>query len=125
MVRPSTPCRFWLEDPHHSPPPTFPFGSHPPTLTLSFWTNEGQIFKIKLYSDVDMKLVTAAIIRDGENIHVVRRAPGEKLAGFRELPGGKVEQSETLQDCLERELFEELKIATKVSDIVAVAAFKY
>ena len=72
-----------------------------------------------------MKLVTAAVIRDGENILVVRRAPGEKLAGFWEFPGGKVEQSETLQECLERELFEELNIATKVSDIVAVSKYNY
>jgi 8-oxo-dGTP diphosphatase len=55
-----------------------------------------------------MKLVTAAIIRDGENILVVRRGPREKLAGFWEFPGGKVEHPETLQECLERELFEEL-----------------
>ena len=49
-----------------------------------------------------MKLVTAAIIRDDENILVVRRGPGEKLAGFWEFPGGKVEHLETLQECLER-----------------------
>ena len=72
-----------------------------------------------------MKLVTAAIIRDGKNILVVRRGLGEKLAGFWEFPGGKVEQSETLQECLERELFEELNIATKVSGIVAVSDYKY
>ena len=72
-----------------------------------------------------MKLVTAAIIRDGENILVVRRGPGEKLAGFWEFPGGKVEHPETLQECLERELFEELDIATKVTDVVAVSDYKY
>jgi 8-oxo-dGTP pyrophosphatase MutT (NUDIX family) len=42
-----------------------------------------------------MKLVTAANIRDGKNIHVVRRAPGEKLAGFWEFPGGTVDEEET------------------------------
>jgi len=72
-----------------------------------------------------MKLVTAAIIRDDENILVVRRGPGEKLAGFWEFPGGKVEHPETLQECLERELFEELDIATKVTDVVAVSDYKY
>ena len=72
-----------------------------------------------------MKLVTAAIIRDGENILVVRRGPREKLAGFWEFPGGKVEHPETLQECLERELFEELDIATKVTDVVAVSDYKY
>ena len=35
-----------------------------------------------------MKLVTAAIIRDGEDILVVRRGAGEMLAGFWEFPGG-------------------------------------
>lgn len=72
-----------------------------------------------------MKLVTAAIIRDGENILVVRRGPREKLAGFWEFPGGKVEHPETLQESLERELFEELDIATKVTDVVAVSDYKY
>jgi 8-oxo-dGTP diphosphatase len=72
-----------------------------------------------------MKLVTAAIIRDGEKILVVRRGPGEKLAGFWEFPGGKVEHPETLQECLERELFEELDIATKVTDVVAVSDYHY
>ena len=72
-----------------------------------------------------MKLVTAAIIRDGENILVVRRGQGEKLAGFWEFPGGKVENPETLQECLERELFEELDIATKVTNVVAVSDYKY
>ena len=72
-----------------------------------------------------MKLVTAAIIRDGENILVVRRGQGETLAGFWEFPGGKVELPETLQECLERELFEELDIATKVTSVVAVSDYKY
>ena len=72
-----------------------------------------------------MKLVTAAIIRDGENILVVRRGQGETLAGFWEFPGGKVELPETLQECLERELFEELDVATKVTNVVAVSDYKY
>jgi 8-oxo-dGTP diphosphatase len=72
-----------------------------------------------------MKLVTAAIIRDGANILVVRRGQGETLAGYWEFPGGKVELPETLQECLERELFEELDIATKVTNVVAVSDYKY
>jgi len=60
-----------------------------------------------------MKLVTAAIIRDGEDIQVVRRGAGEMLAGYWELAGGPVEHPETLQECLERELFAVLVIATK------------
>ena len=61
-----------------------------------------------------IKLVTAAIIRDGEKYFVARRGPAEKLSGFWEFPGGKVEENETLQDCLKRELKEELGIDTNV-----------
>ena len=72
-----------------------------------------------------MKLVTAAIVRDGDTVMVVRRGPGEKLAGHWEFPGGKVEASETLQECLEREMFEELDVVTKVSEVVAVSDYRY
>jgi len=72
-----------------------------------------------------MKLVTAAIVRDGDTVMVVRRGPAEKLAGHWEFPGGKVESSETLQECLEREMFEELDVVTKVTEVVAVSDYRY
>ena len=71
------------------------------------------------------KLVTAAIIRDGEDILVVRRGAGEMLAGYWEFPGGPVEHPETLQECLERELFAVLDIATKAGPVVAVCDHEY
>lgn len=72
-----------------------------------------------------MKLVTAAIIRDGEDILVVRRGAGEVLAGFWEFPGGPVEHPETLQECLERELFAVLDIATKAGPVIVVCDHEY
>jgi 8-oxo-dGTP diphosphatase len=72
-----------------------------------------------------MKLVTAAIIRDGEDILVVRRGAGEMLAGFWEFPGGPVEHPETLQECLERELFAVLDIAPKAGQVIAVCDHAY
>ncbi len=72
-----------------------------------------------------MKLVTAAIIRDSEDILVVRRGAGEMLAGFWEFPGGPVEHPETLQECLERELFALLDIATKAGQVIAVHDHDY
>lgn len=72
-----------------------------------------------------MKLVTAAIIRDGEDILVVRRGAGEMLAGFWEFPGGPVEHPETLQECLERELFAVLDIAIKAGQVIAVCDHEY
>ena len=72
-----------------------------------------------------MKLVTAAIIRDGEDILVVRRGAGEMLAGFWEFPGGPVEHPETLQECLERELLAVLDVATKAGPVIAVCDHAY
>jgi 8-oxo-dGTP diphosphatase len=42
-----------------------------------------------------MKVVTAAIIFSDQKVLLTRRGPSEKLAGFWEFPGGKVEDEET------------------------------
>jgi len=72
-----------------------------------------------------MKIVTAAIIRKENKILVARRAPGEKLAGFWEFPGGKLEEGETLQECLERELEEEFGIVTKSGRELTSSVYEY
>ncbi len=58
-----------------------------------------------------MKEVTAAVITREGKILLLRRAPGQKHAGFWEFPGGKTEPGETPQACLARELQEELNIS--------------
>ncbi len=54
--------------------------------------------------------VAAGLIHHGGRYLIARRKPGVHLAGFWEFPGGKRETGETLEDCLRRELFEELGI---------------
>ena len=49
-----------------------------------------------------MKLVTAAIIQNEDKYFIARRGPSEKLSGYWEFPGGKVEEGESLSDCLRR-----------------------
>ena len=66
-----------------------------------------------------MKQVTAAIIIQNGNVLLTRRSPGESLPGYWEFPGGKIEDGETPQVCLERELKEELCITTKAGQIIA------
>ena len=52
--------------------------------------------------------VCGAVIRRGSKILICGRAPGTKLAGYKEFPGGKAEPGETLWECLRREIREEL-----------------
>jgi 8-oxo-dGTP diphosphatase len=59
-------------------------------------------------------VVTAAIIQKEDCILLARRSFGEKLAGFWEFPGGKVENGETPEACLARELDEELRISVRI-----------
>ena len=63
-----------------------------------------------------MKVVEVAaglIYREGRYL-IARRNPGVHLAGFWEFPGGKREAGETLEECLQRELFEELNVRIDV-----------
>jgi len=72
-----------------------------------------------------MKTVTAAIIVRAGNVFLTRRGPKERLAGYWEFPGGKVEDGEQLAECLERELLEELGLRTKAGDVLAESEFHY
>ena len=53
-----------------------------------------------------MKHVSAAVIIINQKVLITRCSLNQKLAGFWEFPGGKLEQNETPQQCLERELKE-------------------
>ncbi len=54
--------------------------------------------------------VAAGLIQGNGRYLIARRKPGVHLAGFWEFPGGKRETGESLAECLQRELLEELNI---------------
>jgi mutator protein MutT len=54
--------------------------------------------------------VAAAVIEHDDRYLVTRRKAGTHLAGLWEFPGGKCESDESLEQCLTRELREELCI---------------
>lgn len=64
-------------------------------------------------------IVTAAVIRDGDKVLVAERQGGP-LAGKWEFPGGKLEPGESPDQCLAREIKEELGLAVRVDDIFAI-----
>lgn len=56
-------------------------------------------------------LVAAAALIDGDNrVLIAQRPEGKSMAGLWEFPGGKVEDGERPEECLIRELMEELSI---------------
>lgn len=69
--------------------------------------------------------VTAAYIPENDSVLLCRRAMNQKLAGFWEFPGGKVEDGESYAECLARELFEELGLETVVGSVVAESTHAY
>ena len=73
-----------------------------------------------------MKRVSAGVAIKEGTVLIPRRKPIEKLAGFGKFSGGKVEEGETPQECLERELYEELvvKAGMRVSRIYSIFNLK-
>lgn len=71
------------------------------------------------------KLVTAAVIQRNGTVLLARRSPRDKLAGFWEFPGGKVEKGETPEECLARELHEELGIVARIGEKCAESLHQY
>ena len=70
-------------------------------------------------------MVIAAIVERENLILLTQRLPESHLAGYWEFPGGKVEPNESEEECLMRELAEELSIDVEVGDLVAESHYTY
>lgn len=74
--------------------------------------------KLPQESIVKMILVTCAIIKKKGKILLARRSANQKLAGKWEFPGGKIEDGESPEECLKRELGEEFGIWVEVGRFI-------
>lgn len=79
-----------------------------------------EIFKANKVIDV-----TAGIIENAGKILIAKRRKGKHLEGFWEFPGGKIEDGESPEECLVRELEEEFAIEVRVLSFVGKSLFKY
>lgn len=71
------------------------------------------------------KLVAAAVVHlDGKTL-ITRRAPGQNLEGLWEFPGGKVEHEESAQQCITRELREELGVESVAGEMLTTTTYAY
>jgi len=58
-------------------------------------------------------------------VFVCRRKEGKSLGGFWEFPGGKIQDSETQQESLKRELIEELEMEISIDTFVGSSIHDY
>jgi len=73
-----------------------------------------------------MRIVTAGIIKNYlDEVLIVRRGHDESLQGYWEFPGGKKEDNENEEECLKRELSEELGIDVEVGKFVSESHYVY
>lgn len=68
--------------------------------------------------------VAAAIIRDGNKILATQRNHGEFAGGW-EFPGGKIEEGETSEMAVQREIKEELDVIIAVGERIHTIEYDY
>ena len=68
--------------------------------------------------------VVAAVIRDRDKIFATARGYGDYKGGW-EFPGGKIEEGETPQEALVREIREELDVDIAVGQLIDTIEYDY
>ena len=73
-----------------------------------------------------MKIVGTAIIVDDKGRILIGQRPEDKaLPGLWEFPGGKLEEGETIEQCIKREIYEELNVHCEVGKFLLTVSKEY
>jgi A/G-specific adenine glycosylase len=87
--------------------------------------NQNELPLRKLKAAIPHYIVTAGVMRRDDSVLLCQRPQNALLAGLWEFPGGKLEENETLQQALLRELQEELEIPVVVNEKIGVYEHAY
>ena len=108
---------------------------HRPSCLLCPWQTYCVAYRQNLQSELPMtesraplphKQIGVAVIYDSDGrILIDRRKQEGLLGGLWEFPGGKIEPNETFEDCVRREIKEELDIEIEVIDPLIVIDHTY
>jgi len=71
-----------------------------------------------------IEVAAGLVFRDGRLL-ITQRRPEDHLGGLWEFPGGKREREETFEECLRRELEEELGIEVEVGELFESVEYDY
>ena len=94
--------------------------------SASYPVDPSKQFKGLLFSSEPLVDVTAAVIGGADGrILVCSRPAGKHMAGKWEFPGGKIEPGETPEDCIRREIREELGMEIAVGPVLTVMEHDY
>lgn len=75
---------------------------------------------------MNQKTIGVGVIWNQQNqILIDRRRQGGLLGGFWEFPGGKIEPGETVEECIKREIWEELGIVVEVGQHLIAISHTY
>ena len=68
--------------------------------------------------------VTAAVIERGGKVLIARRKKSDRFEGRWEFPGGKIEAGESPEECLRRELREEMGVEVETEEFLCSVSFE-
>ncbi len=72
-----------------------------------------------------MKKVVAAVIEEGGKLLIAKRKSDNPTESRWEFPGGKIEPGETPQECLRREIEEELSIHINIGQFIMTNVYSF
>lgn len=72
-----------------------------------------------------MEVAAGLIFNNNREVLIAKRLEPERLAGLWEFPGGKIEEEESPQECLKREIKEEFGLEIELHEKIITTQHKY